>query len=109
MEKGRLARQAYDYYPDKIRLAYHHYANTSASEIVAVALEAAGEQGKFWEIHDRCIGDDYLDIARLLEAAEKGGMNPDEFAFDYIFSEAENLSLDMDKFSAAFESEQFLE
>jgi protein-disulfide isomerase len=109
MEKGRLARQAYDYYPDKIRLAYHHYVNTSASEIIAVALESAGEQSKFWEMYDRCIGDDYLDVARLLGVAEKGGMSPDEFALDYIFSEAENLNLDMDKFSEAFESEQFFD
>lgn len=107
MEKGRLARQAYDYYPGKIRLAYHHYANTSASEIIAVSLEAAGEQSKFWEMHDRCIGDDYLDIARLLGAAKQGGMSPDEFALDYIFSEAENISLDMDIFTEAFKSEQF--
>lgn len=109
MEESRLARQAYDFYPDIIRLAYHHYANTSASEIIVVALEAAGEQGKFWEMHDRLIGDDYLDIARLLEAAEKGGMNPDEFAFDYLFTEAENLNLDMDKITEAFKSERFFE
>jgi protein-disulfide isomerase len=109
MEESRLARQAYDYYPGKIRLAYHHYANTGASEIIAVALEAAGEQDKFWELHVRFIGDEYLDVARLLEAAEKGGMNPDEFAFDYLFTEAENLNLDMEKFSGAFESERFFE
>jgi len=107
MEKSRLARQAYDYYPGQIRLAYHHYANTSFSEMIAVALEAAGEQGKFWEMHDRFIGNDHYDIAELLVAAEKGGMNLDEFTVSHVILEAENLSLDMEKFIEVLENEQY--
>lgn len=108
MEESRLARQAYEYYSGQIRLAYHHFANTSYSEIIAVALEAAGEQGKFWEMHDRFIGDDDLDVAKLLGAAEKGRMNLDEFAVSHVTSEAQNLTLDMGKFFEALENEQYL-
>ena len=107
MEESRLARQAYEYYPGQIRLAYHHYPNTSYSEIIAIALEAAGEQGKFWEMHARLIGDEYFDIARLLEAAQSGGMNPEEFAVSQVTLDAENLTLDMGKFFKALVNEQY--
>ena len=42
-------------YPDKVKLEFHHYpliqVHAHALE-AAMAAEAAGDQGKFWEMHD---------------------------------------------------------
>jgi NhaA family Na+:H+ antiporter len=42
-------------YPDKVRLEFHHYPLVAVHPNAmagAMAAEAAGEQGKFWEMHD---------------------------------------------------------
>jgi protein-disulfide isomerase len=42
-------------YPDKLRLEFHHYPLISVhpnAMIGAMAAEAAGEQGHYWEMHD---------------------------------------------------------
>jgi protein-disulfide isomerase len=42
-------------YPGKIKLEYHHFPLVqmhSNAMAAALAAEAAGEQGKFWEMHD---------------------------------------------------------
>ena len=42
-------------YPDKVRLEFHHYPLISIhpnSMGAAMAAEAAGEQGHYWEMHD---------------------------------------------------------
>jgi protein-disulfide isomerase len=42
-------------YPDKVRLEFHHFplVGVHANAMLgAMAAEAAGEQGKFWEMHD---------------------------------------------------------
>lgn len=42
-------------YPDKLQIVYRHYplASHKNARIAARASEAAGRQGKFWEMHDR--------------------------------------------------------
>jgi protein-disulfide isomerase len=42
-------------YPDKVRLEFHHYPLISIHPnalTASMAVEAAGEQGKYWEMHD---------------------------------------------------------
>jgi protein-disulfide isomerase len=42
-------------YPDKVRLEFHHFPLVGVHPNAmtgAMAAEAAGEQGKFWEMHD---------------------------------------------------------
>ncbi len=42
-------------YPEKLRLEFHHYPLISIhpnSMAAAMAAEAAGEQGRYWEMHD---------------------------------------------------------
>ena len=43
-------------YPDKVKLEFHHYPLIQMHPyalLAAKAAEAAGEQGKFWEMHDK--------------------------------------------------------
>ena len=43
-------------YPDKVKLEFHHYPLIQVHPHAlkaAKAAEAAGEQGKFWEMHDK--------------------------------------------------------
>jgi len=46
---------------------------------LAESLEAAGEQDKFWEMHDRIINNIPHDIAELRIAAAEVGLDTDEF------------------------------
>ena len=42
-------------YPTEVKLEFHHFPLVSLHQwamAAAVAAEAAGEQGKFWEMHD---------------------------------------------------------
>ena len=42
-------------FPDQVRLEFHHYPLVSIhpnAMAAATAVEAAGEQGKYWEMHD---------------------------------------------------------
>jgi protein-disulfide isomerase len=64
----------------------HRYAN-----IAAQAAEAAGKQGKFWEMHDAIyenqqqLNDDYLD-----SLAEKLGLDMEQFEWDLNSEEITN-------------------
>ncbi|HYR86630.1 MAG TPA: thioredoxin domain-containing protein [Terriglobia bacterium] len=43
-------------YPQQVRLEFHHYPLISIhpnSMAASIAAEAAGEQGKYWEMHDQ--------------------------------------------------------
>jgi len=80
VDKERMAVQAFVDFSDKIRLVYHHYADAGFSEKIAEGLEAAGEQGKFWEMHDRIIREVPADIAQLMTAAEEIDLNLEEFS-----------------------------
>jgi protein-disulfide isomerase len=47
--------EALSRYPQQVRLEFHHYPLVSIhanSMAASLAVEAAGEQGKYWEMHD---------------------------------------------------------
>lgn len=44
--------QALDEYPDKIRYIYKHYDRGGSDLLLSGAAECAGEQEKFWEMHN---------------------------------------------------------
>lgn len=90
VEKELMLVQALDIYPDEIRLDYHHYPSSDFSHKLAEALEAAGEQGKFWEMHDSIIEDVPDDMCELIAVAE-------------------GLGLDMERFNEALDSGEFFE
>lgn len=71
MEKEQLALQALTMYPDIVKLVYHHYPDDDFSYKLAESLEAAGEQDKFWEMHDRIMSDVPENIEEIINAAKE--------------------------------------
>src|SRR3989344_5536021 len=49
-----IVKQVMDSYGDKIVFAYRHFplSQHKNAELAAITAEAAGRQGKFWEMHD---------------------------------------------------------
>jgi protein-disulfide isomerase len=55
------------------------------AQLAARAAEAAGAQGRFWEMHDLLLAhQDKLRIADLLKYAEQVGLDPDRFHADVM-------------------------
>ena len=81
-----------DTYGEDLRSVYRHFAlpNHSKAKITGEAVEAAGAQGKFWEMHDLLyarqqewtqLPDEHMP-ERLVEYAEELGLNAERFAQD---------------------------
>ncbi|NOH11843.1 MAG: thioredoxin domain-containing protein [Chloroflexi bacterium] len=90
-------------FPDDLRVIYRHFPllttpdgevfHDKAAEGVQAA-EAAGLQGKFWEMHDL-----------LFETqSEWSGFSEEEFV-TWVFDQAETLELDVEQFEADYNSE----
>jgi protein-disulfide isomerase len=75
-------KQISDTYKDKVRIAWHDlplpfHPNAMPA---AIAARAAGEQGKFWEMHDKLFADQqHLDRATYEKYAEEMGLNMGKF------------------------------
>jgi protein-disulfide isomerase len=69
--------------PDTIRLVYRHFPITTIHPhalTAAEAAEAAGAQGKFWEMHDMLFeNQDRLEYEDLVEYAEEIGLDVKRF------------------------------
>lgn len=83
-------------YPDDLRVAYRHFPLMSIHDKAALATqaaEAAGIQGKFWEMHD------------LLFANQSAwsGMAVADFQ-SWLFEKAAELELDVDQFDSDLNS-----
>ncbi len=79
---------------DDVRIVYRHYPLSGShpfAQLAAEAAEAAGAQGKFWEMH-----------ALLFQHQE-------EMSEKQLFSHAELLELDMDQFRKALKDRTFEE
>lgn len=73
---------------DKMVFAYRHFPLDQHKQALpaALAAEAAGEQGKFWEMHDYIFeNQESLSEQMLLESAEKLGF--DKAKFETAFKE----------------------
>lgn len=81
-------------YPDQVRLEFHHYPLIQIhayAMTAAMAAEAAGEQGKYWEMHD---------LIFVLQPEWSQSRNPEaEF-----MSIANRLGLDSNKFMQSMRS-----
>jgi hypothetical protein len=69
-----------------ITRVFRHFPVTSKhprARVLAAAAEAAGLQGKFWEMHDSLLEDQgHLDDPHLWERAERLGLDIDRFERD---------------------------
>ena len=69
-----------------LRVAFRHFALRSKSPravALACAAEAAGLQGRFWELHDALFADQgRLDDPHLWERARRLGLDLDRFELD---------------------------
>ena len=80
-----------DDFGDKFQLEYRHFPLRSIhpnAQIAAQAAEAAGIQGKFWEMHDKLFENQaewsksFNPKKYLKQYAEEVGINVDRFTFD---------------------------
>jgi Na+/H+ antiporter NhaA len=73
---------------DDLRYVWRHLPLTDVhpqAQLAAQAAEAAGLQGKFWEMHDRMFtAQDHLRIADLLKYAGELGLDQDKFHDDMM-------------------------
>lgn len=76
---------------DKMVFTYRHFPLDQHKQALpaALAAEAAGEQGKFWEMHDY-----------LFE-------NQDSLSEEFLLAAAEKLGLDRDKYEKAFKEKKY--
>lgn len=90
-----ILKQLADEYEDRIAFAYRHFPLYSIhpnAEEAAWAAEAAGLQGKFWEMHD-------LLFERQSQWSGERGVD------DIFKGYAESLELDVDKWKADYDSD----
>jgi len=86
-------------YGDRIRLIYRHFPLTSIhdkAQIAAEAAEAAGAQGKFWEMH-----------TLLFERQQEWAYLPADQAPQALANFARELGLDVDRFTRDLEEHTF--
>lgn len=84
-------------YDSKLKLVYHHCqikADHKNSARLAMAAYAAGEQGKFWEMHDR-----------IYEAQNKFRELPPEQVLEELMRLATEVKLDVFKFRSDMTSD----
>lgn len=71
---------------DDVRYVFRHLPLTDVhahAELAALAAEAAGAQGRFWEMHDRLFArQDELEFEDLLGYADEVGVDVERFARD---------------------------
>ncbi len=85
-------------YPDQIQFIYRHFPlpqHTHGRQAAAIA-EAAGQQGKFWEMHDK-----------LFETQAEWTIMSKDDAAAFFLQLAKNLGLDENKIKQDLESNTF--
>jgi len=106
-----ILKQIESEYGDQVRIVFHHFPLTTVHKnalAAARAAEAARNQGKFWEMHDRLYRnqDSWKDMPDPTPAfigyARELGLNVDRFASELDNSDIEQrIASDMRRGSAA--------
>ncbi|WP_036924579.1 Na+/H+ antiporter NhaA [Acidipropionibacterium thoenii] len=94
-------RQTRNAMGDSVRIVFRHHAVEGAEITGALALEAAAEQGRFWEMHDALIAErNALDTDCVRSIAERIGLDVERFETRISHQEdwerVENDNLDME-------------
>lgn len=89
-----LVKQLGEEFGDKIGIAYRHFPlpQHKNAKLAAQAAEAAGRQGKFWDMHNI-----------VFDNQEKWAEEKDADAKEKFLKYAESLSLNMDQFKSDME------
>lgn len=88
-EYAQMAHELLMRYPRLVRLVFKHDPTSRASWIVHEAALAAGDQGKFWEMHDKLFSD-------------KSDLTPDG-----LITTAKQLHLNMARFESDLRTNRF--
>jgi len=76
-----IVKKIMEDYPNNTKLVYKHMVIHDAAMPLAIASECAGDQGKFWEMHDKIFENqkraEYMNMADL---AETLGMDKGNFS-----------------------------
>ncbi|MBI2036156.1 thioredoxin domain-containing protein [Candidatus Microgenomates bacterium] len=93
-----IVKQILEQYQEKINFVYRHFPlpQHQHAQLAAQAAEAAGEEGKFWQMHD-------LIFQNQKEWSESSQ------ALDLFISYAKSLGLDEEKFKKALSENKFAE
>ena len=88
-----------DTYGEEVRSVYRHFALSfhTKAPITGEAVEAAGAQGKFWEMHDL-----------LYERQQVWGQLPDEQMPEILAGYAAEIGLDAERFAQDLEDHVYL-
>jgi protein-disulfide isomerase len=77
-----------DHFGDELRYVWRHLPLSDVhpnAQLAAEAAEAAGAQGRFWEMHDRLLADqDDLAVSDLYRHASALGLDLDRFSEDLV-------------------------
>jgi cyclophilin family peptidyl-prolyl cis-trans isomerase/protein-disulfide isomerase len=86
-------------YSKDLRIVYRHFplSNNDKAALAAQAAEAAGMQGKFWELHDML----------LAQQKDWSGLSVDQFQ-EWIVKRAGELGLDAEKFKTDMNSAELI-
>ncbi len=86
-----MLAQLHEQFPNEVRIVYRHFPLSQHDKalLAAQAAEAAGLQGKFWEMHDLIFA----------EQSSWEGQTPAQFE-DWLKSQAPNLGLNAAQFAA---------
>lgn len=89
---GRLLQEFEKAHPDDLRVVYRHFPLNihDKAAISAQAAEAAGLQGKFWEMHDFLVAEENWQVWT--------SQTPADFE-TWIVDQAKSIGLDADRFS----------
>lgn len=93
VEGNKIVKEIQQRMGDQLRFVFRHFPRTNVhphAEAAAEVAEAAGEQGKFWEMHDK-----------LFE-------NYNRLDGDHLVGYAEELGLDMQQFDRAITGRNYV-
>jgi len=79
VKKEQFALKALEEYPDQVRFEYCPYSHSKLGSKIAEALEAAGGQGKFWELHGAFVANAPTSEVELYTMAESVGLDMGTF------------------------------
>ena len=95
-----IVKQIAEDFQDKAVFAYRHFplSQHKNAKLAALVSEAAGQQEKFWEIHDK-----------IFENQKEWAENSSQKAEEIFIKLAEELKLDIDKFKNDLKSKELKE